>query len=265
MEAGLAMRITALGRILFAMSLAVLGALLAGAHGFGDVWPTVPKWVPARDAWVTLSGLVLSIGGVGLLLPRTARIGALVLAAFFIVELLVLKLPHVVAHPLLAAVYEDGGETLACLGGAWAIFAMLPGGGRWFESVRGGQVLFGLALVPFGLAHFFYLDQTAPLIPHWLPFPVTLSYLTGGAHIAAGLGILAGVLPGLAATLEAAMVSLFTLLIWVPAVVRAPSQLPNWSELCVSAAISGAAWVVAGSLTTPARDARDRDNSADPA
>jgi uncharacterized membrane protein len=259
------MRVSDFGRILFAVSFAVLGGLLAGVQGFADVWPTVPKWAPAREALAMLSGVVLLIGGVGLLVPRIARVGALVLAGFLVLELLVLKLPHVVAHPLLMGVYEDGGESLACLGGAWVIFAMLPHAGGRFENVRIGQILFGLALVPFGLAHFVYLDQTAPLIPSWLPFPVTLSYLTGAAHIAAGLGILFGVLPWLAATLEAVMVSLFTLLVWVPAIVRAPSPLPNWSELCVSAAISGAAWVIAGSLTTRARVARDRGSSAGPA
>jgi uncharacterized membrane protein len=259
------MRVAGLGKILFAVSLAVLGGLLAGAHGFADVWPTVPKWAPARDALAMLSGVVLLAGGLALLVPRVARIGALVLAAFFVVEMLVLKLPHVVGHPLLMGVYEDGGESLACLGGAWVIFVTLPHAGGRLANMHIGQILFGLALVPFGLAHFVYLDQTAPLIPHWLPFPVTLSYLTGAGHIAAGLGILSGVLPWLAATLEAAMVSLFTLLIWVPAIIAAPKLLPNWSELCISAAISGAAWAVAGSLTTPARDARSRDSSAGPA
>jgi uncharacterized membrane protein len=235
-----------LGRILFAISFAILGGLLIGAHGFGDVWPTVPKWMPARAALTMLSGLVLVASSIALLVPRTARAGAMVLAGFLVVEILVLKLPHVVAHPLVVGVYEDGAESLACLGGAWTIIAMLYGGTP--AQRRPGQIAFALALLPFGLAHFVYLELTAPLIPSWLPFHVVLAYLTGAANIAAGLGILLGVRPWLAATLEAVMVSLFTLLVWVPIVAGAPTKLSNWSEICLSAAISGAAWAVARSF-----------------
>ena len=99
----------------------------------------------------------------------------------------------------------------------------------------------------------FYLDQTAPLIPSWLPFHVPLAYFTGAAHIAAGIGILLGVVPRLAATLEAVMVSLFTLLVWVPTVVAAPASRFNWAEIFVSTAITGSAWAVAGSFRLPWR------------
>jgi uncharacterized membrane protein YphA (DoxX/SURF4 family) len=77
---------------------------------------------------------------------------------------------------------------------------------------------------------------------------VPLAYLTGAAHIAAGAGILFGVLPRLAATLEAMMVSLFTLLVWVPAVGAAPTSRSDWAEFCISTAIAGSAWAVAESI-----------------
>jgi hypothetical protein len=59
---------------------------------------------------------------------------------------------------------------------------------------------------------------------------VPLTYATVAAHIAAGLGILFRVLPFLAATLETVMVSLFTLLIWVQAVLGTPKAF-DWTEL----------------------------------
>jgi uncharacterized membrane protein len=115
-------------------------------------------------------------------------------------------------------------------------------------NVRAGQILFALALPAIGLSHMVYLNQTAPLIPSWLPFHVLLAYFTGAAYIAAGVGILFGVLPRLAATLTAIMVSLFTLLVWVPMVIAAPTSRGDWSEFCVSTAITGAAWAVAESF-----------------
>jgi hypothetical protein len=129
---------------------------------------------------------------------------------------------------------------------------MLPaGGGDMFAklgSARAGQILFALALPAIGLSHFFYLNLTAPIIPSWLPFHVPLAYFTGAAHIAAGAGILLGILPRLAATLEAVMVSLFTLLVWVPVVAATPTSHSGWTEIAVSTAITGAAWAVAGSF-----------------
>ena len=53
--------------------------------------------------------------------------------------------------------------------------------------------IFGLALIPLGLAHFVYLNLTAPLVPAWLPYHTGWAYLTGAAQIAAGFGVLLGI------------------------------------------------------------------------
>jgi len=148
-------------------------------------------------------------------------------------------------------VWEELSESLIFVAGAWIIFSMLAREKKArasFGNVRAGQILFALALPAIGLSHFFYLNMTAPLIPSWLPFHVSLAYFTGAAWIAAALAILSGVLARLAATLTAIMVSLFTVLVWVPMVIATPMSRGNWSELCVSAAITGAAWAVAESF-----------------
>jgi hypothetical protein len=46
----------------------------------------------------------------------------------------------------------------------------------------------------------------------------------------------------------ASMLSLFTLLVWAPRVVAGPTIRFEWTALCASAAITGAAWAVADSL-----------------
>jgi uncharacterized membrane protein len=244
------MRMTGPGRLLFALSLAVLGAFTIGFPGFAPAWPLVPKGIVWHDALVNLSGAILLAGGIGLLVPRTAKPSSLVLAGFLLLQLL-LQIPHVAAHPLVEVMWEQTSENLIYVAGAWTIFSMLPRDGGAFANlgnVRAGQMLFALALPAIGLSHMLYLDQTAPLIPSWLPFHVPLAYLTGAAHIAAGAGILFGVLPRLAATLEAVMVSLFTLLVWIP-IVTAPSPSRfDWAEICVSTVISGSAWAVAESF-----------------
>jgi uncharacterized membrane protein len=234
------------------MSVAGLGVLSIVFHEFALVWQLVPKTIAGHDVLAAGTGAVLIAGGLALLVPRTARLAALVLVGVALVFVLLLRVPPLVTQPLLEANWYGLSETLTFVAGGWTIFSMLPvRDGAMFAHlghVRVGQILFALALPALGLAHIFYAGQTAPLIPGWLPFHVPLAYLTGAAHIAAGGGILVGLLPRLAATLEAVMVSLFTLLIWVPIVAAAPASGFNLSELFLSAAISGTAWAVAESM-----------------
>ena len=48
--------------------------------------------------------------------------------------------------------------------------------------------------------------------------------------------------------LEAAMIGVFTVLVWVPLVAKAPTSQLNWTGFLISWTIAAAAWVVAGSL-----------------
>jgi hypothetical protein len=63
-----------------------------------------------------------------------------------------------------------------------------------------------------------------------------------------------GVLPRLAATLEAIMMSLFGLLVWVPSLLAQPrpkwaaTPQNQWSELLVTLLLAASAWIVADSL-----------------
>jgi len=85
------------------------------------------------------------------------------------------------------------------------------------------------------------------LIPDYLPFRAFLTYSTGFAHIAARLAIAAGFMPRLAATLEAIMESLFTLIVWGTAIAAAPATRTNWAGFFASTALSAAAWSLARS------------------
>lgn len=239
------MRGTGLGRVLFGLSFAVLGVLSIALPDFAKTWPLVPKDFAFHDALALLAAVILVLSSIGLLLPRFATGAALVLICLLAL-LFAQQIPGVVAQPLVEGKWYNASEYLTFVAGAWTILSTL----RYarFGNARLGQILFGLALPAIGLAHLFYLDLTVPLVPAWLPFPVAIAYMTGAAHIAAGIAILTGVLAHLAAVLEAIMVSLFTLLVWVPMVIAAPTVPFNLSEICVSTAISGAAWAVAGSF-----------------
>jgi uncharacterized membrane protein len=245
------MRRISFGRVIFGLSMMLAGVLSIVFRDFALVFGEVPKTIPAHDALVMASGVILLVSGAGLLVPHTARIAALVLTIELLLFALLCHVRPVVMHPLVEGSWYALGETMTLVAGGWILFSMQPA--RRSEPlaklghVRAGQIVFGLSLIPLGLAHMFYMNLTAPLIPSYLPFHVPLAYATGAAHIAAGLGILFGVLPFLAATLETAMVGLFTLLIWVPTVLGTPKPF-DWTELAASLAITGADWAVAESF-----------------
>ncbi len=139
--------------------------------------------------------------------------------------------------------------------GAWVLYAWFAadwdrqrlGFANGNNGLRFARVLFGLALIPFGTAHFAYLKETASLVPTWLPAHVAWAYFTGGAFLAAALAVLSGLCARLAATLAALQLALFSLLVWVPIIAKGSKSPFVWSETIISLAIVAAAWVIADS------------------
>lgn len=231
-----------LARASFATGVIALG-VVGLVHGdFAGVWQSLPASVPIRHALAYASAALILACGTGLLWQDSEALAARVLVPFFALLVLLIKLPPVVKAPLVEGNWQSTSEILVLLTGAWVLTTWST------RALRSAQVMFGLALIPLGLSHFVYVNLTAPLVPAWLPYHTGWAYLTGTAHIAAALGILLGVLPWLAAAMEAAMLSVFTVLVWIPAILAAPTSHGPWSEFTISWAMSGAAWVVAASI-----------------
>ncbi len=175
---------------------------------------------------------------------------------YFLIWLL-LRVPALAAAPLTEVNWQNAGELAVLVAAGWILFERLAelGEGSKLQfatgenGIRIARILFAVSLLAFGLSHFVYAGQTAGLVPTWLPFRTGWAYLTGAGHLAAGIGVLLSIYPRLAATMEAAMLSVFTLLVWVPAVLAAPTSLPQWTEFLISWAITAGAWVVAESIT----------------
>jgi uncharacterized membrane protein len=219
------------------------------------VWAPVPKWAPAREILVYLCGFISVTCGIGLLWRRGSAAAALLLLFWLVLWLLVFRLSLVVLAPGVEGSWSGCGETLVIVAGAWVLYARFAADGDrrrlGFAVGESGEriatVLYGLALLPFGAAHFIYLRETAQLVPAWLPAPVAWACFTGGAFIVAGLAIIAGVLGRLAAALSALQMGLFTLLVWLPIVASGSKDASQWSETILSWALAAGGWVIADS------------------
>jgi uncharacterized membrane protein len=114
-------------------------------------------------------------------------------------------------------------------------------------SRRAAQAIFGLTLIFYGASHFLLLNYTASLIPPLFPGRLALTEFTGAAHIAAGSALILGAVPRLAATLEAAMLTSFGVIVQIPALIAMPAKPSQWIEVLASFALAGAAWAIAAS------------------
>jgi len=194
--------------------------------------------------------------GVGLFFRQSLRLAASVFFVYALLWLVLLRVPAVVTAPLVEGSWAGCGEACVLLAGAWVLFALTHDHATALtgeRGVRAAAVLYGLALLPCGLAHMVYSKQTADMVPSWLPGHTTWAYLTGVAYLAAAAAVLLRVLARPAATLSALMMGVFTLLCWVPGVYRSPGDRFQWTGMLISLSLTAAAWVVAASYRGPGR------------
>jgi uncharacterized membrane protein len=199
---------------------------------------------------------MLLAGGLGMLVPRTGRLATLVVTVNVSLWLLLLGLPRVAAHPTNELMWLNFGQNLIQVTGGWTLLCWSAGRGGIpagsptanARSLRAAFVLYALALPMVGLSHFVYVKAAVAAVPGWLPSRTGFAYLAGAGHIAAGLGILFGVLRRPAATAEAMMLSLFALLVSIPGIVASPATRDPWVAFFITATCAGAAWAIAGSL-----------------
>jgi uncharacterized membrane protein len=256
------MRIVGLGRILFAIASASLAIWSLAWGDFGWGAQSLLAWIPWRASWVYGSALITLAASAGLCFSRTALAGVWTIGAYQAVGVAI-SVPQILSRPLGVDAWYSFFEALTPLVAAGLLYVMLRpqsrGAATPMAAVRAARALFGLGCVFYGWSHFLYADYTATLVPAWLPGHMAFAYFTGFAHVAAGLAILIGTFAHLAATLEAVMMSLFGLLVWVPSLFAHPPPKwatppqHQWSELVMTLVLAASAWVVAISLRNRSR------------
>ena len=250
------MRIASVSHAVFAATLIGLGLFGLIKGDFTPVWAPVPKTVPAREGLVYLCAFISLACGSGLLWQQAAVIAARVLLGYLLLWMLLVRVPDIFPAPTMVGSWYGCAETAVMLAGAWVLYACFAidwdrqrlGFATDQKGLRIARVLYSVALIYFGVAHFVYLKETVALVPSWLPSPVAWAHFTGGAYIAGGVAVLVKMYARLAAALAALQMSLFTLLVWGPIILATgPKTAYQWSETVLSWALTAAAWVVADS------------------
>jgi predicted tellurium resistance membrane protein TerC len=229
-----------LGRHVFGVAALAFGLITLAWHDYNDGHQQ--RYI------VYAAAAALIFGGATIQLRRTAKAGAAVLGAAYLVFVL-LCVPGIVAAPQIFNSWGNFFEQFSLLTGTAIVYARLSS--AWSpETVNQiGRILLGVCAASFTLEQAMYLDATAKLVPKWVPptqmfWAVTTTVLFALAAVA----LLANRLALLASRLLTMMVVSFGLLVWVPLVLSNPHNHTNWSENAETFEIAGAVWILADLL-----------------
>jgi uncharacterized membrane protein len=249
------MRVASTGHAVFAATMIILGIMGLITGDFAPIWQPVPSGLPAREALIYLCAVISLACGLGLFWRRAAATAARVLFAYLLLWMLVFKGRFILIAPLVEGSYQSCGENAVMVAAAWVLYACFAA--DWDKQrlnfavgdrgVRIARVLYGLALIAFGLSHFFYVELTTPLVPAWLPAHLFWAYFTGCTYLAAGAALIIGVWARWAALLAAWQIGGFTVLVWIPILAAGHVSEQHWVEFVVSWALTASAWVMADS------------------
>ena len=229
--------------LLYAAAAALLGAVGIWFHDFAMQWQPVPASVGSRALLAYASGAVLVVGGGAILSGKAVRLGAWILTLFFGLWVIALHIPAALQGFKHIGAWNGPAElTFATMGG---LALAASSAGAWRPTLnlvaRFGA---GASAIVFGFAHFNYADFTASMVPAWIPAKLFWAYATGAGHLAAGIAFVSGVRARLAATLLAAMMGSFVVLLHLPRVIAHPELHVEWIMLAISATLTGAAWLI---------------------
>jgi uncharacterized membrane protein len=235
------------GRLIFAAAIAAFGVqhfLYASAgKGLG------PPWILGRPIWLCLMGATLLLASASFVTKKQSSLVATLLGAILFFYAVILYFPGLITHLHDPGPWTSSSEILALGGAAWVLACTRSDRSPSNSTIAAaGRILFALTLVVFAIQHFLYANFIATLIPPWIPARLFWAYFVGVAFAATAASIVTKIQARLGTTLLGIMFLLWVIILHIPRVVAASHNSNEWTSLLVALAMSGASWILAGSM-----------------
>jgi uncharacterized membrane protein YphA (DoxX/SURF4 family) len=238
-----------LGIYVYAAAAIFLGVLGLVSGDFATNWQRVVPTVPFREPLAYLTAIIELSAGLALLLPRTARLGALTLTIVYSVFTL-LWVPNMLAtHTDFDPTGNFFEEFSLVVGGAVLFASLSPAGSSIARRESLFARLFALSTISFGVVHIYDMPGLFGAVPKWIPpSQVFWGWATTIGFFLAAIAILTGILAPLASRLLTVEIVSFELFFWLPMAIASPHNHFVWAGNAISTAIAGAIWVVSDSI-----------------
>lgn len=242
-----------LGATVFAVGLAAIATQNFLVADFVTELQPVPAGIPGRTILAYLNGAALLAATACVVFNYRVRLAALCTTALLALWVVFLHAPRVIANPTAGGAWTPALEIFAMTGAALMVTALSAHdtalSKEWNIRLDGvatlGLLCLAITLPAFGALHFIYWQYVASVIPAWIPAHVFWAYVTGIAHVAAGVAIVLSLVPAfrrlalLAASSWALMVGLWVVILHVPRALAHIETRPEWTSLFVAITLCG--------------------------
>ena len=228
-------RLIIMGGVFIAVPLAIF----APEHFRGPefVGNMVPSYMPARWFWPYFIGCALLAAATSLAARKFVRLSSTLLGLMFFLFVCMIYLPSALTHAKDRFAWIYMLRDLSFCAGAWALASLhsrasSPQLSKWM--IVFARIVIAVAAIFYGVQHFLH-PQFAPGVPlelkmpSWVPLPSVWAYLAGAVLLAAGIALALNKKPRIAAASIGALMTVFTLFLYLIMLVRAHAA-PEFNE-----------------------------------
>ena len=196
--------------------------------------PGWPAWLHASPVWAYATGAAIIMAALLMLIGKNAKPAALLLGGFLFFVFIICQCYFTLFvqpnSPRHLGLWTNPLKELALAGGAFVMAGLVQQDNRrnkililLEKLIPYGRIFFGIMLIAFGLAHFYYTDFVDTLVPSWVPAHTFWTYFGGAALIGGGLSMVIKIRIRLVAFLLATMLFLWFIVLHIPRAIADPN------------------------------------------